>query len=479
MPDRTGPMDTDLTKDALALFAVQIENAIKQGDFGEAEQLIEDNAATAWFSLPPARTFEIIQLLGSKQTTPGSIVSAVAKLLETSNQDHLDSQVYLANIDTTDDQQLFMLAILRMSALRIRGYVREALEQAENALQHLQKTRSMIDLEDGWALQTLVQVGVSAMLVGNFTRALAAFTQAQLHTPLPKFAFLTRDALSKSALLHASFGNTTSAVALLNRAEYVPRTSSWVEVHLDAHRDFAKILTRLEEPHKALAQLEAIDLHDIGEMWPFYIVALHRVLEAGGYHDELEHRLEMLDSMPFPRIDGDGFSGSIIPVKRAMLAMRAHRISEAQVFLDRADAQMDYTRLIQATIDVYSGRPQQAIQTAKQLHPIMRGFRLLELRRLAVLAAAQFQSGDQPGVIQTLHQAVRTPQGISPFEARFFSPETRRLAATHIKTRPQNTDESSIFLTGLPQKGHSLTKRELQILEQLAKGHTRDRKSVV
>src|SRR5699024_6499743 len=94
-------------------------------------RLIEDNAATAWFSLPPARTFEIIQLLGSKQTTPGSIVSAVAKLLETSNQDHLDSQVYLANIDTTDDQQLFMLAILRMSALRIRGYVREALEQAE------------------------------------------------------------------------------------------------------------------------------------------------------------------------------------------------------------------------------------------------------------------------------------------------------------------------------------------------------------
>src|SRR5699024_11722465 len=78
---------------------------------------------------------------------------------------------------------------------------------------------------------------------------LAAFTQAQLHTPLPKFSFLTRDALIKSALLHASFGNTTSAVALLKGAEYVPRTSSWVEVHLDAHRDFAKILTRLEEPH--------------------------------------------------------------------------------------------------------------------------------------------------------------------------------------------------------------------------------------
>src|SRR5699024_11978216 len=114
--------------------------------------------------------------------------------------------------------------------------------------------------------------------------------QAQLHTPLPKFAFLTRDALIKSALLHASFGNTTSAVALLNRAEYVPRTSSWVEVHLDAHRDFAKILTRLEEPHKALTKHEAIDLHHIGEMWPFYLVGLQPAIEGRRHHDGFRHR---------------------------------------------------------------------------------------------------------------------------------------------------------------------------------------------
>jgi len=473
MPDRTRPKDTAHIKHALALFVAEIEHAIEQGNFTKAEQLIEDNAAAAWFGLPPTRTYKIVQLLSSKHPTPGSIVSAASKLLDSSTRNHLDSPGYLAYIDTTNDQQLFMLAIMRMSELRIRGCVGEAFEQAENALQYLQKTRSMIDVEDGWALQTLVQVGVSAMLVGDFRRALAAFTQAQLHKPLPKFAFLTRDALIKSALLHASFGNTTSAVALLNRATHVPRTSSWVEVQLDAHRDFARILTRLEEPDEALAQLEAIDLHDIGEMWPFYIVALHRVLEAGGYHDELEHRLEMLDTMPFPRIDGDGFSGSIIPVKRAMLAMRAHRTSDAQTLLDRADAQVHYTRLVQAAADVYSGRPQQAIHTTEQLRPAMRGFRLLELRRLAVLAAAQFQSGDQPGVINTLHQAAKAPQGISFFEAKFFSPEVRQLGIEHIKTWPQNTEESSIFLTGLPQVGHSLTERELQIVDQLAKGHTR------
>ena len=68
-------------------------------------------------------------------------------------------------------------------------------------------------------------------------------------------------------------------------------------IHTEILPRYSKHSDRYEE---ALEQLEAISLHDIGEMWPFYILAVHRVLEGGGYHDELEHRLEMFDSMPFP-----------------------------------------------------------------------------------------------------------------------------------------------------------------------------------
>ena len=41
----------------------------------------------------------------------------------------------------------------------------------------------------------------------------------------------------------------------------------------------------------------------------------------------------VLDSLPFPRIDRDGFSGGVIPLKRAMLALQVGRGSEAQVLL--------------------------------------------------------------------------------------------------------------------------------------------------
>lgn len=471
MPNHTPRVDTQRTKDALALFVEKLENAIEHERFDEAEKLIEKDAAAAWFGLQPARTVEIIQLLASKDPPPGSIVFTVAKLLTAA--DHLDSPDHLASIDADNDRQLFIMAILRMSERRLGGHVCEAFEQAENALQYLQKTRSITDLQDGWILQIFVQLGVSAMLAGDFTRTLAAFTQAQLHAPIPKFAFLSRDALVKSALLHACFGNTASATALLKRAERIPRTTSWVEAHVDAHRDFAEILTNLDDHDDALAQLETINLHDIGEMWPFYIVALHRVLEAGGYHDELEHRLEMLDSMRLPRVDGDGFAGSVIPLKRAALAMRAHRASEAQAFLDRADSRISYTQLIQAAADVYSGRTQQALESASQLRSATRGFRILELRRLAVLAAAQYQAEDQAGALETLQQAAKMPQGLLPIEARFFSPETRNLAAKHIASWPSSAAEPSVFLTGLPQLGHNLTEREIQIIEQLAKGHTR------
>src|SRR5699024_8215339 len=128
------------------------------------------------------------------------------------------------------------------------------------------------------------------MLAVDFTRAISAFTRAQIHPPLPKHAFLSRDALVKSALIHACFGNETTARALLQRAKTVPRTSSWVEYHIDEHRDFAQLLLSPGDSDEALSRLEAVNLHDIGEMWPFYILTIHRVLEAGGYHDELAHR---------------------------------------------------------------------------------------------------------------------------------------------------------------------------------------------
>src|SRR5699024_11456733 len=103
--------------------------------------------------------------------------------------------------------------------------------------------------------------------------------------------------------------------------------SSDLENQIDVHCDFAVILVSARSYEVALDRLETISLHDIGEMWPFYIIVIQRILEAVGRTDELNHRLEMFDSIPLAKIDREGFSGGIIPKKRAMMAMRTGRSS--------------------------------------------------------------------------------------------------------------------------------------------------------
>ena len=120
------------------------------------------------------------------------------------------------------------------------------------------------------------------MLAGDFTKALPfVHAGSRCCRRSARFGFLEREAIVKSALIHACFGNATTADGSSEAHRATPdATSSWREAQLDAHEEFRRILTYPGEVEEALERLEAISLQDIGEMWPFYIVALHRVLEV-------------------------------------------------------------------------------------------------------------------------------------------------------------------------------------------------------
>src|SRR5699024_2396067 len=224
---------------------------------------------------------------------------------------------------------------------------------------------------------------------------------------------------------------------------------------------------------EALDRLETIGVHDIGELWPFYIMVIHRILEAGGRTDELTHPLEMFDSISLPRIDREGFSGSIIPIKRARLAMRTGRSVQAQEILARADSRLVYTRLLSAAVNIYAGRTQQAIQEATRLKTETRGFRLLEIRRLAILASAYYQADDTEACLKTLTRAVTIQHGLVRTAVELFSPAVRDVSAKRIGSWPPNTGGHSAFLTGRTKPGRAMTEREVQFLGQLAKGYRR------
>lgn len=459
--------------DALAHFVEQVEHYLRGDNLSDAAKLLEADMAAAWYGFEPARTAEILQQISTQMDSSTPILNGLARVLTATSAGQFDDQEYLASVNSADEHEMFMLSTFRMVDLRLHGRSVEALEQVENLEEYLGKMRLLLDPQDGAELHTVMQIGMCAMLAGDFTRALMSFTHAQMLSLIPRYTFLTRDALVKSAVIHACFGNSTTARSLLQRADKIPRTSSWVEAHIDAHRDFAAILTSLTSHEEALDQLEALSLHDIGEMWPFYIIAVHRLLEASGYHDELDHRLEMFDAMPFPAVDQEGFSGSIIPLKRAMLAMKTGREANAQAFLSRADPKLAYTRLIETAGHIYAGRTQQALNQAARLKNETRGFRLLEIRRLSLLAAAQYQSEAIQKCVETLTIAAGLPRGLSASEIELFSPETRELANQRVANWPQDTGGPSAFLTGLPKPGHTLTEREVEIIGQLAQGYRR------
>ena len=466
--------DTSPASDDLAQLIQRIKDAITQEQFQTAASLVEGNIAAAWFGIPPSEMVEILHFLLNHLDAPSPLLQASYRILSASLTGEFNSRELLATIDTDDPQQLFVLAMFRLNDLRQQGRVRQAFQQTEHLEQLLGKMRFVLDPGGGWRLQSAIEIGISAMLAGNFTKALAAFTQVQLHAAVPKYAYLTRDSLVKSALIHACFGNGTTAKAYIQRTSRIPPTSSWIESQLGAQQEFVKVLTYKDDQIQAADRLESVSLQNVGEMWPFYVVALHRTLEAVGHYEELDDRLEFLDSLPFPRIDRDGFSGSVIPLKRAMLALQVGRGSEAQVLLRRADPHLAYTQLILAAADLYAGRHEQALQQASRLRRHTRGFRLMEIRRLSIVSTAQYQLGHTAEATSTLKHAAGVPRGLDPTEIQLFNPMVRHFAEQRVESWPRHTNSSkSTFLVGVPQAAATLTPRETEILKQLVQQRTR------
>lgn len=461
--------------DELSALVAKVEALFATESFDDAARLLEDNLAALWFGLHPSRMASVLEILIQTLPAPPLLLVAAHRILTASEAERADAYAFLSEVDSDDPQQMFILAMFRMHDLRIQGRVIEAFGQAEVIEGLLGKMRFVLDPHGGWRLQASLEIGVSAMLAGDFTKALTIFTQVQLYPATPKYSYLTRAALVKSALIHACFGNVTSAKAFLERTQRIKRSSSWLENQIDIQLEFVDILTSSDDREIMLDRLEAVSLHDIGEMWPFYIVAIHRVFEAAGHYSELEHRLKIFDALPFPRVDGNGFTGSVIPLKRAKLALRLGRGSEAIEFLHRTDPRLMYTKLIQAAAQLYAGRYDQAIQQASSLRQHTRGFRLVEIRRLSIIATAQFQAGETKDSLATLEHAARLPRGLSPAEIDLFNPMIRDFAEQHVSSWPPPSQSASTFLVGLPEPGPTLTEREVEILSHLARGHTRAR----
>lgn len=233
--------------DDLAVHVKEIEAGLERADFDHVVRLIESDTAATWFGLSPSRSAEIMQLLLHHVSADSRLLQVVRGFFRENSAGGFDTPEFLSTFNFDDPREVYILTMLRMGSARLQGRTHDALEQCDLFEHQLGQMQPLVDSHDSWVLHATVQMGITAMLAGQFTRALTNFTRAQLHVQVPKFGFLTRDALAKSALIHACFGNRTTARSLILRADKITRTSSWAEDHVDAHRDFAEVLVSTDD----------------------------------------------------------------------------------------------------------------------------------------------------------------------------------------------------------------------------------------
>lgn len=361
----------------------------------------------------------------------------------------------------------------QMIQFRQRGMVVEASSLADELSQLTSSIPFFYDPSRGMNQLVLVQCGISAMLAGEFELALRNFTEANLYRMQPALPFLTRDAYVKAALIHAAFGDFGESKVLLNQAAEVQRTHSWVEATIDASESLARAILSIANRDSRDATFPDVSLQDVGEMWPFYVIALQRVFERKGERTELLQRLQQLQRIRFPRIDGEGFAGSVLPLAIAAAQITRGDIQQARQSLSFADPNYVGTGVMQMIYDASSGNLERVLAVSNQIRGQVVSLRQLNLFRLSLTVSAHVRRGERDDAVALLRTLVDFKSELTPMELAFFPREIQELAASEISGWPTSEPIHSNYISELRVSRADLTPRETEILRMLASGSTR------
>lgn len=458
---------------------MRIEQAFDAGDYEHTAWLLEQNVIAAWFGLDPSRFGEMLVTLTRADAPRNPFLQVLKLLLFSEEVDNPESLVegVMQNQGAFSDLGVPLSSLVlvgRMFKLRTEGRAAEAWALMDETEEHVGALQPVFDRHRGWGLLIAVQNGLTAMLAGDFQAALECFTRARLHVEVPTLAFLTRDACVRAAVVESLYGDEERARALLQEADRVPRTGSWTEETLDASYTIAASRVLTDTPEECLRMLETIQLRDVGELWPFYVIALQRALVGVGDLEEGERRLEMFERLSLPRREGEGLTGSALPAAHGMNLMLQGRIEEARQRLRGSDSSLVVTRILSAVLELTAGRPREGLRLVSGVHEKTRGLRFLEIWRLAVIAGSHFALGDKEQCAETLEFALRLPGGVTPRESRFFLDEVSRFAEERFEAWPRRSEAAAFGAVLFSVGREPLTERELEVMRELAAGLTRE-----
>lgn len=443
----------------------RIETAFSAGDFATAASLVERNVLAAWFGLSTERFGEMVATFQREGVGDSAVLPVMLRVMAPAGASQSPDEA------PVDDP---LIAVASAFRLRMQGRHVEAMEVAAQGAEVQRVLQPLFDVHAGWGLFEAVQSGVTCMLAGDFTAALAAFTRAQMHVVVPTLVFLSRDAYVKMAMLHALYGDAERARALLHDAETFPRTEAWAEDHIDAGAVIAASQLPGVAPEESIQMLDAVQMHAIGEMWPFYFAALHRSLLAAGLLHEAEQRAEAFSAFGLPHVEGQGFAGSIFPLTAVTRALSRGDLSAARRGIAKADGSLALTRIIAGLLETLAGRPAEALEAVSGIHDQTGGLRQLELWRFSIAASSHLTLGGREDCYDVLKFALETRGSLTPVELSYFSDEVCAFAKEEVADWPVSDGKQPSYFDIFPAPGSALTPREIEVLGELSRGLSRE-----
>lgn len=451
----------------------KLELALQYGNYDEAVQLIERNVLATFYGVPSDRLKTMLEQLMKQNVDRGGVVYGM--LLMFPGMDVPErQQTGVSTLGPTPEVNLMIHSLAVVAKKRLRGITHRTTEELKRLDERVHIADQLFGAIDGWGLIVPVQSGITTMLSGDFARALKYFTQAQMQPLVRSLSFFTRDAYAKAALLHATFGDEREAQTALDHAADIPRTVSWVEYLIDSTVHLTEAMLGKNGTEAAVERIDAIPLHMIGELWPYYVIALERVYERAGRHREIADRLSVLEEAPLPRVDGESVAGSVFAVARARINLRRGDIEVARELLSEADPDYIGTQLVLMQLELSQGRVQQALKIATKfgVEPAYKGLRQIAVWRYAALASVHVRAGKHEEAGLALRGMLKLPGGVRSEDAASLPALVLDFAERNIEGWPAFKREKSWLLLDVTDQQTRLSARELQVVRLLAEDAT-------
>lgn len=441
-------------------------------DFGAARAIFNQHSLTIWYGIQADVLGHILDDIVAEDPRAQDVTSGFRVFLASTREQRYFQPAVFNTMQETSDPAGLMMRFGYINDLRLRGYSVEALALYDVLRGDLAVIQPFGDRRNSWPQFLALQQGITAMVAGDFGRAKQHFAECLARSTTPGLEMLHRSALARSALIEASFGDPQIARMLLDRAEAVTRTTSWIEPSIDASANLTKILI---EPNIQLAhrQLAALDISKIGEMWPFYVFAVYQIHDRAGAHSRIPSRLESLKALPFPRIPGEGFSGSVLPLALGCHKLYTGATREARELISAADSTHFISKLALALLEVWAGDPQVAVQLTWAVRSETLELRRTELWRVSIAAKAHITLGDEAAAVDALRELQHLVEPIRDREIYFFTADVAEVGRTHLDWWPEQPPPPDAYFERLPAREQHLTDRELEIVRLLAQGLSR------